>query len=140
MKNLILLAMLLLTTSTQAGVFKCKTPNGFTYSEKPCPEGATAGPLRVIPASGDPISKAPTTELPTKTDEVAGKPYPPITDKQRPAYEKHMSKPNPKAFVICNDKRVISLVGKGNFVQKQLASLEAGCTPYSIDDTVVWTK
>jgi hypothetical protein len=94
----------------------------------------------VIPASGDPLYKVPSKESTPKIDGGADKTYSPITEKQRPAYEKHMSKPNPKAFVICDDKRVISLVGKGNFVQKQLASLDTGCSPYSIDDGVVWAK
>lgn len=140
MKLVTLLAMLLLTTATQAGVFKCKAPNGFIYSEKPCPDGASAGPVKVIPASGDPISKVPSNVAPPEIGGGVGKAYPPITDKQHPAYDKHLSQPNPKAFIICDDKRVMSFVGKGNFVQKQLASLPAGCSPYSIDDTVVWTK
>ena len=140
MKQVALLLMLLLTTSTWAGVFKCTTPNGFVYSEKPCPDGATAGPIKVIPASGDPSSIVPTNGTPPKTNGGVGKAYPPITDKQHPAYDKHLSQPNPKAFIICDDKRVMSFVGKGNFVQKQLASLDAGCSPYSIDDNVVWAK
>ena len=140
MKQVILLAMLLLTTSTQAGVFKCKAPNGFIYSEKPCPDGATAGPVKVIPASGDPINIIPSNGTPPKTNEGGGKAYPPISDKQRPGYDRHLSHPNPKAFIICADGQVLSIFGKANFIQQKLASLPAGCTPYSIDDAVVWTK
>ncbi|MDO8989008.1 MAG: hypothetical protein Q7U91_05180 [Sideroxyarcus sp.] len=140
MKLVTLLVMLLLTTSTQAGVFKCKTPNGFAYSEKPCPDGASAGPVKVIPASGDPISKVPSNVTPPETSGGAGKAYPPITEKQRQGYERHLSRANPKAFIICADKRAMSFYGQASYVQKQLASLPAGCSPYSIDDAVVWAK
>lgn len=140
MKLVTLLALLLLTTSTQAGVFKCKTPNGFIYSEKPCPDGASAGPVKVIPASGDPINKVPSNVAPPEAGDGAGKAYPPITEKQRPSYETHLSRAKPKAFIICDDRRVMSFFGQAGFIQKQLASLPAGCSPYSIDDDIVWAK
>jgi hypothetical protein len=70
LKQAFLLAILLLTTATQAGVFKCKAPNGFVYSEKPCPDGDTAGPGKVIPASGDPINKVQVNVTPPKTNGV----------------------------------------------------------------------
>jgi hypothetical protein len=140
MRQAILLAMLLLTTATQAGVFKCKTADGFAYSEKPCPDGATAAPVKVIPASGDPINNVPANGTSPKTNGGVGKAYPPITEKQHPAYDSHLSKPNPKAFVICDDGRAMSFFGKGDFVQKQLDKLPAGCSPYSIDDAIVWAK
>jgi hypothetical protein len=140
MKQVTLLAMLLLTTSTQAGVFKCKTPNGFNYSEKPCPDGASAGPVKVIPASGDPLNIVPSNRTPPKTNGGVGKANPPITDKQRPGYERHLSQANPKAFIICADGQVMSIVGKADFVQQKLDLLSAGCSPYSIDDAIVWAK
>lgn len=140
MRQAILLAMLLLTTATQAGVFKCKTANGLAYSEKPCPDGTAAGPVSVIPASGDPIDRIPANGSPPKTKGGVGKAYPPITDKQHPAYDNHLSKPNPKAFIICSDGRAMSFFGQSDFVLKQLAKLPAGCSPYSIDDAIVWAK
>lgn len=140
MRKYLFFALVLTTIAAQGGVFKCKTANGFVYSEKPCPEGAAAGPVNVIPPSGDPTNNVPANGIPPKTNGSIGKAYPPITDKQHPAYDSHLSKPNPKAFIICDDGRVMSFVGKGNFVQKQLSSLPAGCSPYSIDDAIVWAK
>jgi hypothetical protein len=133
MKHLTLFLFLVLTTSVaQANVFKCKTPEGIIYSEQPCPTGSTASSIRT--------SQAPTQQQSTQSgiNNVNAVPLP-VPEKQRGAYEAFLSRPNPKAFVICTDGRVMTLSGKSEFVDKQLSSLPAGCSPYAVNDSVVWT-
>jgi hypothetical protein len=144
MKQKILLTILLLLVPiAQAGVFKCKTPEGIIYSEKPCPTGSAAGSIQAIPSSGqqqDAGQQRTAYQQPTSQsgiNNVNAVPLP-APDKQRGAYESFLSKPNPRAFVICKDGRVMSFVGKGGFVDKQLAALPEGCAPYAINDAVVW--
>lgn len=137
MKKYLLVILMLATPTAQAGVFKCKTPDGFVYSEKPCPAGMSVGSIQASPASGQQASSGqqPSTQSGNNSASTA---QVPISDKQRGSYDAFLSKPNPKAFVICSDGSAIAFNGKGDFVQQKLASLPSGCTPYAIDDTVVW--
>jgi hypothetical protein len=132
MKKYLLVVLTLTTLATQAGVFKCKTSDGFVYSEKPCPTGTLAGSIQARPASG----QLPSGQSGTKSASAASSPIP---DNQRSFYDAFLSKPNPKAFAICSDGRAMEFVGKGDFVKQKLASLPEGCAPYAIDDAVVWS-
>lgn len=62
----------------------------------------------------------------------------PLPAIQRGDYLSFLSEPKPRAFVICRDKRVLTVLGTRLFVKRQLASLPAGCRTYAIDDAVVW--
>ncbi len=131
MKHVLSSIILALTAAAaQASVYKCQTPAGLVYLEHPCPPGSASQTIHASASAGGSNSSG------SKIDAVPL----PAPDKQRGAYEAHQSKPNPKAFVICTDGRVMSLVGKSEFVRQRLASLDAGCSPYSIDDSVVWSK
>ncbi len=130
MKQIFLSIILALTASAaQAGIYKCQTSSGLVYSERPCPPGSTS---QTIHTSSQQSSQS-------DSSNVDAVPLP-APDKQRGAYEAFLSRPNPKAFVICNDGRVISFVGKSDFVDQKLATLDAGCSPYSVNGNVVWSK
>lgn len=127
--------VLALTASlAQAGIFKCKTTDGFAYSEHPCPSGSSSGTVRTIQATSQ---QQPSESGDSNIDAVPL----PVPATQRSAYVAFLSKPNPKAFVICGDGRVMSIVGNSQqFVDQRLASLDAGCSPYSVNGNVVWSK
>jgi curved DNA-binding protein CbpA len=57
---------------------------------------------------------------------------------QRDAYLSFLRHPPPRAFAICSDGRVTSIVGSEAFVQQQLAALPAGCSLYARNNDVVW--
>lgn len=63
----------------------------------------------------------------------------PNPNTQRRAYFDFLAKRNPRAFVICNDGSVKAMAGGSEFISKQLAEGKDRCTPYAIDDAVVWT-
>lgn len=64
----------------------------------------------------------------------------PNPETQRGAYVSFLSLPNPRAFVICHDRRVMTFRGNKAFVQNKLATLPIGCSPYAVDDAVVWNQ
>ncbi|MBI5891012.1 MAG: DUF4124 domain-containing protein [Nitrosomonadales bacterium] len=139
--------LVLVASVAQAGVFKCRTSNGIIYSERACPADTSAGSVRSIPAIGQqqPASQPQTTsERPAQSRttiadirNVDAVPLP-VPANQRGAYEAFLTKQNPRAFLICKDRSVMTLFGKGNFVRNKLASLAERCAPYAIDDEVVW--
>lgn len=59
---------------------------------------------------------------------------------QRKAYEGFLALPNPRAFVICNDGRVMSLQGPGAFVGNKITTMPSDCSAYAVNDNVVWGK
>ncbi len=64
----------------------------------------------------------------------------PNPETQRGAYVSFLSLPSPRAFVICHDRRVMTFRGSKLFVQNKLATLPIGCSPYAVDDAVVWNQ
>lgn len=138
MKILILLMAMTLTAPAQAGVFKCQTPDGIKYSEQPCPAGSTSASIRPVSVADQPqSSSSPAPKSKASVSNITAVPLP-APDKQRGAYESFLTRPNPRAFVICSDGRVQSLFGDKAFIKSRLAKLDSGCRPYAIDDSVVW--
>ena len=140
MRQIILLMILALTASiAQAGVFKCQTPEGLVYSERPCPAGSTSSSIRTIQSADQQQSSQSSSSSQSGISNISAVPLP-NPDKQRGAYEAFLAKPNPKAFVICSDGRVVTFAGKDGFVDQKLSELPAGCSVYARNDNVVWSK
>lgn len=57
---------------------------------------------------------------------------------QRNAYVAFLALKGSRAFVICNDGRVIYHGGSAQSVSQKLASTPYGCAAYAVDDHVVW--
>jgi hypothetical protein len=133
MQRKLLFIILMLTTSvTQASVFKCKTPAGIIYSERPCPANSTEISIRANSLPNQEPS------LLSDINNVNAVPLP-VPEKQRGAYLSFLTRHNPRAFVICTDGRVMSFNGNSKFIDQKLSSLPGGCAPYAINDAVVWS-
>jgi hypothetical protein len=132
------IAISLMVTSAQAGVFKCQTAEGIKYSEIPCPSGSTTTTVRSISVA-DPQQPPVTSTTATGSgiNDINAVPLP-VPDKQRRGYEKFLSSPKPRAFLICTDRSVVSFTGQEQFIKKKIAEMAPGCRPYAIDDSVVW--
>jgi len=125
------------------------------------PEAQAPGPVPAI-ESAPPPAVTPATEAPAQaaapptTIPVAPLPPPAVPAKivdindanivplpnpttQRRAYLEFLSKRSPRAFVICKNNSVMTFNGDSDFVNKKLAEVSNRCTPYAIDDAVVWT-
>ncbi|ADE12245.1 hypothetical protein [Sideroxydans lithotrophicus] len=135
MQRILLSSILALIAATaQADIFKCKTPEGFDYSEQPCPAGNSSGAVRTIQATSQRQS---TDSGDSNVDNVPL----PVPATQRSTYIAYQPKPNPKAFVIYDDGRVMNISGNSQqFVDQRLAALDAGCSPYSVNGNVVRLK
>jgi hypothetical protein len=59
---------------------------------------------------------------------------------QRNAYAAFLAVRGPRAFVICNDGRVMSYSGGAKFISQKLAMLPTSCSTYALDEHVVWTR
>lgn len=144
-QSILFVTLLLITGVVQADVFKCKTSAGITYSERPCPTGSTESSIRSIQTldrlqTDEPLNQQPAAQQPTSQsgiNSVNAVPLP-APGTQRKAYESFLSRPNPRAFVICNDGRVMTYSGDESFVKQRLSALPEGCAPYAINDDVVW--
>ncbi|MDE2421112.1 MAG: prolyl oligopeptidase family serine peptidase [Gammaproteobacteria bacterium] len=67
----------------------------------------------------------------------------PISPTLRPQYQKFLTAPLPRAFLILNDGGISMTTGGVNPLAKALESCKNAhieCTPYAIDQTVVWNK
>lgn len=149
MKQIILfVTCILITGMAQAVVFKCKTSTGIIYSERPCPTGSAESNIRSIQPLDqqqtdeplEPLNQQPAIQQQTSQsgiNNVNAVPLP-VPGKQRQAYESFLSRPSPRAFIICNDGRVMTYSGNDSFVKQRLSSLPDGCAPYAINDDVVW--
>jgi hypothetical protein len=101
-------------------------------SSEPTSQQSASQPEAQLPAAAPP-------QLTTSADinDVNAVPLP--NPAQRRAYYDFLSKRNPRAFLICNDDTVKVVAGGLTFVNNQIAEVTGRCTPYAIDDTVVWT-
>jgi hypothetical protein len=136
MKKILLGSLALLTISAQASVFKCNTETGVVYSETPCANHTSAGEVRVTPSSDQSSSEQHQTER--QNADSNNLPLMLVLKNQHLTYSEFQAKPNPKAFVLCQDGRAMILTGTGAFFQQELSSLPAKCVTYAINDTVVW--
>lgn len=137
MKKLLLGSLALLALSAHASVFKCTTGTGVVYSERPCADAAAGGEVRGT-QSGERTATAEqhqSDESHVASDKAATML---MLEKQRLAYNEFLSRPNPKAFALCQDGRAIMiLAGTAVAVRAELRSLPERCAPYAIDDAVV---
>jgi hypothetical protein len=139
MKRLMTFAALsLLAGMAQAGVYKCQSSSGTFYSDDPCPAGSTEGTYKPAPvADGADVNQQGGEQQMSHGGNgiynIDAVPLPnPATERQ--AYQSFLSSPSPRAFIICQDGRVMKLVGTQTFIDKHLATLPAGCTPYAVND------
>ncbi len=129
MQKTLFAAMLLLSASAQADVFKCKTANGgIAYSEHPCAAGEAEGRIRSSQGSGQGGALADVNAVPL-----------PNPQKQRDIYQQFLATPSPRAFLICRNGGVSLIKGGETGVKREIARMASeGCAPYAINDDVVW--
>jgi hypothetical protein len=125
-----------------ANVYKCQTPDGFKYTDKPCPAGSALDTLEAAPASVRPQPQAAQSKEPAQKSQagvndmnVVPLPFP---QSQRRIYQDFLARPSPRAFGICKDSGTITIVGKADFVKKQMSDIRYGCRLYVVNDEVVW--
>jgi curved DNA-binding protein CbpA len=113
-----------------------------TESFKPPDVPPVSAPLTQQVESQTPISAVPLPQpaMQTKSSDVNdinSVPLPNPTN-QRRAYYDFLSKKNPRAFLICTDNSVMIFNGNTNFINQKIAEMSNRCSPYAIDDAVVW--
>ena len=127
-----LVAMMLFSATALADVYRCQTPEGIRYADKPCAEGAASGTLAAPPAP-------PPQFLPQKAN-VHDVDAVPLRDPstQRALYREFLARPNPRAFAICQDGGAMIISGDAAFVDRQMSGVRGGCRMYAVNDEVVW--
>ncbi len=98
---------------------------------------AFAGVARRSAAPPPPPAPAPAPAI--NINDIDAVPLP-VPATQRVAYQSFLAHSPPRAFVICNDGTVTTIFGGQGYVEKQLAALRGTCTPYAVNDDVVWNK
>lgn len=139
---LFLTVMMLAPGVALANVYKCQTPDGFKYADKPCPSGGAlvtvyAHPAPVWPRAQAEQSKEPVNKLQAGVNDVNVVPLP-FPQNQRKNYLDFLARPSPRAFAICKDSGTITIVGKADFVKRQMSDIRYGCRLYAVNDEVVW--
>ncbi len=119
---------------------KEETPPSSTVSPSPAamPQPAGSQGLEQPPALPSSVRQP---EPQTKTVDVSDINAVPLSNPTtlRRAYYDFLSKRNPRAFLICRNGSVQVLTGNLTFIHRQIAELAGQCSPYAIDDAVVWT-
>ncbi len=91
-------------------------------------------PPSPVPAPPQPIYLP---ARPADINDIDLVPFPNPTT-QRKSYVEFLSIKSSRAFLICSDNSVMVVQGNTGFVGQRLAQLRDRCTPYAIDDAVVW--
>lgn len=138
--------LMMLASGAQADIYKCQTPNGLKYEDKPCPEGSALGSLEAHPAPARPQpqaaqSKTPAQKPQANVNDVNAVPLLFPQNQQR-VYQEFLARPSPRAFGICKDGGTITIVGNADFVKREMNDVEHGvkygCRIYAVNDEVVW--
>lgn len=133
--------MMLASSAALANVYKCQTPDGFKYADKPCPASEVLVTLVMPPAPVRSQSEAAQGKEPVQKSQaginnVNAVPLP-FPQSQRRIYQDFLARPSPRVFGICKNG-TITIVGKADFVKKQMSDIQYGCRLYAINDEVVW--
>lgn len=125
-------------TQRQDGLAPASSPLANSDVAPAPPVASLAPPAPVSPELPIPANPQPTGSFkPADIYDINAVPLPaPAT--QRRAYAAFLALRGSRAFVICNDRRVISYSGNPSFISQKLASLPSGCSTYAIDNNVVW--
>ena len=136
-----LTVMLLSSGAALANVYKCQTPDGIRYTESPCSTDSSLNTLEPPPAPVRPRPEAAQSKESEQKSQAAvidvnAMPQP-LPQRQRSNYQEFLTRPSPRAFAICKNG-TITIVGKADFVKKQMSDIQYGCRLYAVNDEVVW--
>jgi curved DNA-binding protein CbpA len=119
-----------------------ETINSPVMPTVPTPAPAPVSTSPAQPVESPPLSAAPVPQQTMQTrsgdvNDINSVPLPNPTT-QRRAYYDFLSKRNPRAFVICTDGSVLIFSGEMKFINQKITEMSGRCSPYAIDDAVVW--
>jgi hypothetical protein len=158
MKKSFLATMVLLATASLAGgLVKWTDEKGTVhYSEQP-PAGVTSRQVPIAVGGNSPSALAPASaSMPAGAidsglgamagakggiDDADAVPY--LSAGGRARYREFLSRPSPRAFVICPTGAFQIMLVVGNYpekLDKMISERQAGCEPYAINDQVVWSR
>jgi hypothetical protein len=150
-KSFLATLVLLATTSFAGGLVKWTDEKGTVhYSEQP-PAGVTSRQVPIAAGGPPPSTSTPAGATDSGSgamaggrggiDDVDAVPY--LSAGGRARYREFLSRPSPRAFVVCPTGafQIMSVVGNyPEKLDKMLSERQAGCEPYVINDQVVWSK